>query len=89
MQGYSSAVETGFGRNGRQTKSSPGRGELGTSKGLLLVFLSHIGTRICSKFVVKCEKIVVLRGFRGHFGANWCGAMADEHYFNHKFTSEF
>ena len=62
----------------RQTKSSPGRGEFCTSKGLLLAFLSHIGTRKCSKFVVKCEKIVVLLGFRGHFGANSGSAMADE-----------
>jgi hypothetical protein len=52
-QKCSSAAETGFGQNGRQTKSSPGRGESGASWGLLLAFLSHIGTRICSKFVVK------------------------------------
>ena len=60
-----SAVKTGFGRNGRQTKSSPERGGIGASWGLLLLFHCHIGTRKCSKFVVKCEKIVVLRGFRG------------------------
>lgn len=43
----SSAGKTGFGE-----KSSPERGESGASWGLLLVFLSHIGTRKCSKFVV-------------------------------------
>ena len=73
-----SAVKTGFRRNGIQTKSSPGRGGIGTSWGLLLAFLSHIGTRKCSKFVVKCEKIVVLCDFRGHFGANWCSPVANE-----------
>ena len=63
-----SAVKTGFGRNGRQTKSSPERGGFGASWGLLLLFQCHIGTRKCSKFVVKCEKIVffvVLRGISG------------------------
>ena len=71
----SSAVKTGFGQNGRQTKSSPGRGEFRTSKGLLLMFLSHIGTRKCSKFVVRALKMAVFRGFRGYFGANSGSAM--------------
>ena len=73
-----SAGKTGFGRNGRQTKSSPGRGGFGASWGLLLAFDCHIGTRKCSKFVVKCEKIVVLRGFRGYFGVHSGSAMANK-----------
>ena len=40
------------------------------------MFLGHIGTQRCSKFVVKCGKIVVLRGFRGYFGANSGSAVA-------------
>jgi len=65
-----SAVKTGFGRNGRQTKSSPERGGFGASWGLLLAFDCHIGTRKCSKFVVRALKMAVFRGFRGYFGAD-------------------
>ena len=82
-QKCSSAAKTGFGRNGRQTKSSPGRGEFRTSKGLLLAFDCHIGTRKCSKFVVKCEKIVVFRGIRGCFGANSGSAVAQKQDLDH------
>lgn len=46
-------------KKGRQTKSSPKRGGFGASKGLLLAFLSHIGTQKCSNFVVKLKNIVV------------------------------
>ena len=30
------------------------------------------------KYVVKCEKIVVLRGFRGYFDANSCSPVANK-----------
>ena len=82
-QKCSSAGKTGFGENGRQTKSSPERGGSGASWGLLLILIRYIGTRICSKIVVKCEKIVFFRGFRGYFGANSGSAMADEQYLFH------
>jgi hypothetical protein len=63
---------------GRQTKSSPERGGIDASWGLLLILFRHIGTQKCSKFVVKFEKIVVLCGFKGHFGANSGSAMANK-----------
>ena len=73
-----STVKTGFGRNGIQTKSSPERGESGASWGLLLLFHCHIGTRRCSKFVVRALKMAVFRGFRGYIEANSGSAVADK-----------
>ena len=73
-----SAGKTGFGENGIQTKSSPERGGFCLLRDCFLCSKNHIGTLKCSKFVVKCEKIVVFRGFRGYFEANSGGAMADE-----------
>jgi hypothetical protein len=54
VQTCSSAGKTGFGRNGRQTKSSPERGNLCTSKGLLLLLVVLPGF----KYVVTWSKIL-------------------------------
>ena len=73
-----SAEKTGFGQNGRQAKCSPGRGGNCLLRDCFLCSKNHIGTQKCSKFVVKCEKIVVLRGFRGYFEANSGSAVANK-----------
>ncbi len=84
-----SAAKTGFGRNSRQTKSSPKRGGFGASWGLLLAFDSHIGTQKCSNFVVRGSKTAVYCGFMGRFEANSGSAMADEQYLDQKNTPQF
>ena len=63
---------------GRQTKSSPERGGIDASWGLLLILFRHIGTQKCSKFVVKFEKSWFYVVLRGYFEANSGGAMAYE-----------
>jgi hypothetical protein len=63
---------------GRQTKSSPERGGIDASWGLLLILFRHIGTQKCSKIVVWVLKMAVFRGFRGYFEANSGSAMAYE-----------
>ena len=83
----SSAAKTGFGRNSRQTKSSPERGGSCLQRDCFLCSKNHIGTRKCSKFVVRALKMAVFRGFRGHFGANSGSAMADEQDFDHTIPS--
>ena len=60
-------------------KAVPEEAEVASFGTVFLCSKIHIGTQKCSKFVVKCEKIVVFRGFRGYFGANSGSAMTYIH----------
>ena len=71
-----STGRTRFGRNGRQTKSSPEKGIFRASSGLLLTFSYHIGTQKCCKIVVIWVCNVIYRWFSRRISADWSSAVA-------------
>ena len=87
-----SAVKTGFGRNGRQTKNQSRSRSFDLPFGLIFIFAScrNSGWLInSSKLVVNQNYSMFYRGISRLFGANSGSPMADEQNFCHSVSSFF